>query len=174
MLVHLRSSSEVVEPGSYAFAIYAWRYTGPRAKTQIVCFSESDEVAEDISGLIRSGSTDSARLVVHDSRWHALDAVHVERWGVAKERYVESVRERGRYRIQCLENGLRLKKRSLSRDDENTDARILRMHESELRSAERECARRIAEIQAGVGTADIHTVLLARGVVEVSRGGCNV
>ena len=54
--------------------------------------------------------------------------------------------------------------RNIAEDD---DDRIAVMHRVELENATQRYQQRVAEIEARIATADIHTTLIANGVITV-------
>ena len=121
--------------------------------------------------LLQSSSTTTAPINVDKSMWEALEGRHVSLWQKEKAKHIESVQTIADFRIESISSNYRSRKRSLEQKIMDAfEEKIIRMYQSELQTATERYEGKIAEINARISRADIHTTLVANGIIEIKRG----
>ena len=89
-------------------------------------------------------------------------------WQAEKAQHATSTRQIASYKLESIKNNFQNRKMVLERKiAEDDDERIATMHRVELENATQRYQQRVSEIEAKIATADIHTTLIANGVITV-------
>ena len=89
-------------------------------------------------------------------------------WSEEKAQHTESTKQIARYKLESLSNNYKNRKMVLERKiAEAGDSRIVTMHQSELENATQRYKLKVAEIEEKIAKADIHTTLIANGIITV-------
>jgi ABC-type transporter MlaC component len=103
--------------------------------------------------------------------WDVLEGRHITLWKKEKAKHIESVQTIADFRIESIGSNYRSRKRSLEQEIMDAfEEKIIRMYRSELQTATDNFETKIAEINARVSRADIHTALVANGIIEIKKG----
>jgi len=102
--------------------------------------------------------------------WDSLELMHMCEWKEAKEKYLSDTENTTMFKIESLENTHRNRVRSLEQQINDTyDESIRRMKMSELETIQADFDKRAERIRAERSRADIHTALLANGVILIDE-----
>ena len=169
--LHLELYSEDYPAGKYPFSIFAWSYVGINPMFKVVPICSNLSIESDLVELLQSSSTTTAPINVDKSMWEALEGRHVSLWQKEKAKHIESVQTIADFRIESISSNYRSRKRSLEQKIMDAfEEKIIRMYQSELQTATERYEGKIAEINARISRADIHTTLVANGIIEIKRG----
>ncbi len=156
--------SDVVAPGIYPAAMYAWNYLGARDDFEVLALCPDPSLAEQLQTLLvdaRDTERDAAPGTnlddEHFTQWAASRATHIERMRVHVASQLASLTTTHQARTRLLEEQI----------VKASHANIRRMRESELRSLEDDFDNRRGRLEASVERCDITTALLCSGVIEV-------
>ena len=166
--IGIRISDDSIEKGDYEFLIYAWRYVGLRPDIRLVAISENEQVQDAVLQFMKYADDYPIDGSVHSANWDVMDGKHYEKWQTAKEEYAKLVKEDCNYRVDQLRQ-THTKREMVLRGqlDNATDERIIRMKKSQLDKLTRDYDAQKKELEATIQKADIHTMLLVRGVLHV-------
>ena len=100
--------------------------------------------------------------------WDPLEAKQASLWQKEKANEVKEAESTSAFKIESLTNNFNNRKRSLVQKilDTQSDS-IRRMYNSELETAQQNYSEKIDEIKKQVAQTDIHTTLIANGILEV-------
>jgi len=169
--IHLEYFSDELPVGTYPFSIYAWNYVGMHPTFKVVPICENEMVSNEILSILQEADTAPTTATVTKGTWDALEPRHVAFWLAEKETYIANVQGTANYKLESISSNYRNRKRNLEQKIRDSfDERILRMYQSELQSATENYNARVAEINDRASKADIHTTLVANGVIDIKRG----
>ncbi len=104
----------------------------------------------------------------HIGDWDMLERKQVKLWMDEKAEEIKEAENTSTFKIESLSNNFRNRKRSLEQKIIDTSSEsIRRMYTSELESATESYELKVAEIRKKVDQTDIHTTLIANGILEV-------
>ncbi len=169
--IHLEYFSDELPAGTYPFSIYAWNYVGMQPTFKVVPVCENDLVAAEILNILQEAETATTQVTVTKSTWDVLEPLHIALWLAEKDKYIAGVQGTANYKLESISSNYRNRKRNLEQKIRDAfEDRILRMYQSELQSATENYNARVAEINERASRADIHTTLVANGVIDIRRG----
>lgn len=164
--VALSATSTSVVPGRHPFAIFGWRTIGLRDEYEIKVLATDPSAERDLEAILITA--ESGNSVLHAHERDALDAAHYDRWASARAEHIEKTELHVAAQLASLR--LSHTARVAQLEDQLAEAshpNIVRMRESELRSAEEDFERRSAELRRAIERSDVTTTLLCSGVLEV-------
>ncbi len=161
-------SDDGIGKGDYEFLIYAWRYVGLRPDIKLVAICENEEVQNSVLQYVRFANDYPIDGGVHSASWDLMDGRHYEKWQVAKEEYARFVKEDCSYRVDQLRQTHTKREMVLRGQMESvTDEKITRMRKSQLEKLARDYVSQKKALEETIQKADIHTMLLVRGVIHI-------
>ena len=161
-------SDDGIGKGDYEFLIYAWRYVGLRPDIKLVAICENEEVQNSILQYVRFANDYPIDGGAHSANWDLMDGRHYEKWQTAKEEYARLVKEDCSYRVDQLRQTHTKREMVLRGQMESvTDEKIIRMRKSQLEKLSRDYEAQKKELEETIQKADIHTMLLVRGVLHI-------
>jgi len=132
----------------------------------VVC--DDDVVATELPDILKEAQTGAPAVKMQPSDWDVLERKHVKAWMDEKDNEVSESQNTAAFKIESLTNNFRNRKRSLEQKMlDTTSESIRRMYGSELESAQESYDLKVEEIQQKVTQTDIHTTLIANGILEV-------
>ncbi len=168
--IHIEHYSDDIPEGSYNFSVYAWSYVGMQPKFKVVPVCENDRIAEEFTDILLDANISSNQIKIDSDVLSSLESKQVLLWQAEKERYIGEVTGTANYKLESIGNNYRNRKRILEqRIRDITDEKIIRMYQSELSTATDNYNRKVNEINEQTQRADIHTSLVAKGVLEIKR-----
>ena len=134
----------------------------------MVAICEEARIAAELPEYILTAAAVDYSSKLKPEAWDTLEEHHVRMWQAEKAQHTESTRQVARYKLESLKNNYRNRKLVLERKmAEAGDERIATMHRSELENATQRYQQKVSEIEAKIAKADIHTTLIANGVITV-------
>lgn len=166
--VSLRYTSESIPRGEYAFSIYAWNYIGARSRFRLVPICEQDAVSDEFIDIIKSGTVNKPSHNDYSNRWKALEEKHILMWEKEHKEFIEEAKNSSSYKIESLRSNFAHRKRGIEQQiREAYDKNIIRMKQGELENARERYETKVSMIKEQIKKSDIHTTLIARGVIVV-------
>ena len=160
--------SDTIPEGTYEFSVYAWKYIGTKEYTKLVTVSENEKLSEELPEILELGKNLNNSYKKEDFNWDKIEQKHIEMWLEEKRKHKNDMQNLIAFKLETLKNNYRNHKRTLTRQiDEAFDDSIKRMRMSELETVIANYEKQVSTIEISGETADIHTVLLANGVVNV-------
>lgn len=166
----IKYSSNLLPAGIYPFSIYAWRYTGSNPHSKLVTICENTIIARDLPDMLESRPTELKEQISIPLSWDNLELQHAREWKAAKEKYLLDAENTTMFKLESLENTHRNRVRALEQQiNDSYDELIRRMKLSELEAVKADYEVRVEKIRSEQKYADIHTALLANGVVLIEE-----
>ena len=167
MQCSLTVKSEDLPVGEHHFIIYEWLYKGvkPDNKLQVVTL---EDIPNDILLKAIYHAQNDIRLV--EVEQEAIDNKHFRIWQAAKDDYIEYSRQIVGYKLENLSMSYKSRIKAVKdRLVKETDARIIRMKQSQLVSIELSFEEKQKELNNFIVQSDIVIRKLAVGVLKVGR-----
>ena len=169
--IHLKYYSDELPVGSFPFSIYAWSYVGINPMFRVVPVCENELLASELTDILQDADTTSTSVTVDRNTWTSLESKHIALWQKEKENYISNVQSTANYKLESISSNYRNRKRTLEQKIRDAfEEKIRRMYQSELNTATENYQNKVDEINERASRADIHTTLIANGIVEVKRG----
>lgn len=169
--IHLEYFSNELPVGSFPFSIYEWDYVGLNPTFKVVPLASDNAITEELTDILQDADSLPSAANIDRQAWAILEGKHVALWQQEKAKYIEEVKGIANYRLESLGSNYRSRKRTLEQKiRESFDEKIRRMYQSELDSATEAYNAKVAKINERTDRADIHTSLVANGVIEIKRG----
>lgn len=167
--IHVRYASDDLARGTYRFSVYAWSYTGLNEQFRLTVVCNDDEIAAELPGILREAQTSHPAVHTNPSDWDALEAKQIALWQQSQKAAVQEAQTNAAYRIESLTNNYMNQRRSIENKIRQTDnERILRMYHGQLESETIRYERAVANIRENVRKTDIHSTLIANGILEIT------
>lgn len=166
--IRIQYSTEDLPCGDYHFSVYAWSYVGisPHFKLVVVC--DDDVIASELPEILQESQSGAAAVKINPADWDALEKKQVKLWIDEKASEIKEAENASTFKIESLSNNFRNRKRSLEQKMQDTSSdSIRRMYASELESATESYELKVEEIRKKVGQTDIHSTLIANGILNV-------
>lgn len=168
--IHLEYYSDEISEGTYPFSIYAWSYVGLNPMFRVVPVCENALLATEFTDILQDANTATNNITVDNGTWTALEGMHISQWKQEKETYLAGIQSAANYKLESISSNYRNRKRSLEQKIRDAfDEKIQRMFRSELNTATEKYQSKVDEINDRTSRADIHTSLIANGVIEIKR-----
>lgn len=168
--IHLEYYSEDLEPGTYPFSIYAWSYVGFHPMFKVVPICADSMVASELTEILQDADDSNLNTQVNADIWNGLENMHVVLWQKEKENYINNVRATANFKLESINSNYRNRKRTLEQKIRDSfDEKIIRMYQSELSTATENYQTKVEEINTQTQRADIHTMRVANGIIEIKR-----
>ena len=169
--IHLQYCSDDLPEGRFPFSIYAWSYVGLHPMFKAVPVCDNDAIAEELTEILQEADTDTSTVNIDKSAWDALESKHIGIWQSELAAYTDNVKATANYKLESISSNYQNRKRTLEHKiREAFDEKIRRMYQSELNSATANYNSKISEINERTARADIHTALVANGIIEIKKG----
>lgn len=168
IMTALKAGSKSVPAGRYGFAIYQWQFRGIREDLVLMPISQPESVAQHIGRLLENAVDADTPAHVEAGDREALDEEHYRRWFDARTDHRSRTNELVRFRRESLSTSHHARMALLNEQFGKTDdAKIRRMRQSQIATAEADYARRTADLDAAVDTADIVWTPVAYGTLTI-------
>lgn len=166
--INLKSRSELITPGKYPFAVYAWNYVGITPRFKLVTVCKDAFVNEELIELLQTATSENVSEDVPASTWDGLEELQVLKWQQEKEEHQKTVALMANYKLESIRNNYMSQKRLLEAQIADImDSSISRMHRVELENATEKYESKVAEIEGSKAQADIHVTLIAKGIIHI-------
>lgn len=166
--IRLQYANDDLPTGSYHFSVYAWSYIGlnPHFKLVVVC--DDDVMASELPDILQEAQSGAPAIKMEPSDWDVLEKKQVDLWQQEKNSEIKEAQATSAFKIESLTNNYNNRKRSLEQKILDTESdSIRRMYNSELKSAQEKYFEKVGEIKEQVAKTDIHTTLIANGILEI-------
>lgn len=168
--IHLEYYSDVIPEGTYPFSVYAWRYTGLQPMFKVVPICDNDLLREELVDILQEADSIDESSLTNSNLWDELEGKHIALWNQEKDQYLSEMKVTADYRVESIRSNYRNKRRSLEQKlSGEIDDNRRRMFVSELQTAEEKYQRKVADINDVLSRADIHTALIANGIIDIRR-----
>lgn len=169
--IHLEYYSDDLPAGTYPFSIFAWSYVGLNPMFRVVPICENDLVSAEMQDILQDADTSEKKVEVNKTLWNGLEGKHIALWQKEKENYLVGIQGTANYKLESISSNYRNRKRTLEQKIRDAfDEKIRRMYQSELSTATEKYQIKIDEINERASRADIHTSLIANGIIEIKKG----
>ena len=169
--IHLKYYSEDLPEGTYPFSIYAWSYVGLNPMFRVVPICENELLASELTEILQDAETSSANVSVGKETWAKMEGMHVALWQEEKGKYLSGIQNTANYKLESISSNYRNRKRNLEQKIRDAfEEKIRRMYQSELNTATEKYQIKVNDINDRISRADIHTSLIANGIIEIKRG----
>ena len=166
--IRIQYASDDIERGEYRFSVYAWSYMGINPHFRLVVVCDDDSIAEALPAILQESQSSAPAIKMKPSDWDELERKQVQLWVGEKTSEIKEAESTAKYKIESLANNYYNRKRSLEQkiSDTGSDS-IRRMYTSELETATERFELKKSEIRKKVQQTDIHTTLIANGILDV-------
>lgn len=169
--IHLDYYSDSLPEGTYPFSIYTWNYVGLSPMFRVVPICENDLIAAELTDILQEAETSDAYGTVDKAMWAGLERKHIALWQHEKETYLAGIQSTAAYKLESISSNYRNQRRTLEQKIRDAyDEKICRIYQSQLNTATEKYQIKVDEINDRASRADIHTALIANGIIEVKRG----
>lgn len=166
--IRLQYATENLPNGDYHFSVYAWSYVGINPHFRLVVVCDDDVIAAELPEILQEAQSGAAAVKINTSDWDALEKKQVKLWMDEKAFEIKEAENTSTFKIESLSNNFRNRKRSLEQKIQDTSSEsIRRMYISELESATESYELKVEEVRKKVRQTDIHTTLIANGILNV-------
>lgn len=164
----IKSVSDIIEPGKYPFAVYAWNYVGINPRFKLVTICKDDSVSEELMELLQTAVSEHTTDNVSEDSWDGLEEIQIAKWQAECVEHKKAVELSANYKLESIRNNFRSRKRALETQIADIkDSSITRMHRAELDNATEKYESKVDEIERSVAQADIHVRLIAKGILHI-------
>ena len=169
--IHLEYYSDNLPAGTYPFSIFAWSYVGLNPMFRVVPICENDLVTAEMQDILQEADTSQKNVDVSKELWSTLEGKHISVWQKEKEKYLVGIQGTANYKLESISSNYRNRKRTLEQKIRDAfDEKIRRMYQSELATATEKYQIKVNEINDRASRADIHTSLVANGIIDIKKG----
>lgn len=166
--IRLQYATKNLPNGDYHFSVYAWSYVGINPHFRLVVVCDDDVIAAELPEILQEAQSGVAAVKINPSDWDALEKKQVKLWMDEKASEIKEAENTSTFKIESLSNNFRNRKRSLEQKIQDTSSEsIRRMYISELESATESYELKVEEVRKKVRQTDIHTTLIANGILNV-------
>lgn len=166
--IRLQYANDDLPTGAYHFSVYAWSYVGLNPHFRLVVVCDDDVIAAELPDILQESQSGAAAVKMQPSDWDELEKKQVKLWMEEKSVEVKEAESTSTFKIESLTNNFRNRQRSLEQKIlDTTSESIRRMYNSELESAQESYEAKVNSIRQQVAQTDIHTTLIANGILEV-------
>lgn len=166
--IRLQYANDDLPVGAYHFSVYAWSYKGMNPHFRLVVVCDDDVIASELPDILQEAQSGAAAIKMLPSDWDGLERKQVKLWMEEKSAAVIEAENTATFKIESLTNNFRNRQRSLEQKLlDTTSESIRRMYNSELESAMESYEAKVDSIRQKVAQTDIHTTLIANGILEV-------
>ena len=121
--------------------------------------------------IIQEANCSTTAPSVRQDTWAFLEPLHISLWQKEREIYLSNVQSTANYKLESIRSNYSNRKRNLEQKIRDAfEEKILRMYKSELQSATENYNDRVTDINNRISRADIHTTLIAHGIIDIRKG----
>ena len=168
--LHVEYNSSRFESGQYLFCVYAWNYVGVNPHTRMVVICEDDDIAKALPEILLEARSTAEPDIPGSPKWDHLEKKHISEWKREKISALDEADRLCAFKKESLSfNFLNLKRSLEQRMADTTSDKLRRMFEGQLQSATRRFEEKSAELELQAGRTDIHTTLIANGILDIKE-----
>lgn len=164
----LRVRSELVPPGRYPIAVHSWTRFDSHDTLTLRYVSTDPSVEAVADALLAMAVDGESEAGLGTTQVEMLEQRHHTEWQLARDKHVARAKAAGAQRVASLraqrDRQLRVVEESASKV---SDARIVKMRQSELATIQEKFDRLIAQHERAVSGSDLITKQLATAILEV-------
>lgn len=169
--IHLEYYTDALPEGTYPFSVYAWSYVGLTPMFRVVPICDNKMISAELTDILQEANTSTENTVVDKNTWAGLEERHISLWQKEKENYLAGIQNTANYKLESIASNYRNRRRNLEQKIRDAfEERIRRMYQSELNTATERYQIKVNEINDRTARADIHTSLIANGIIDIKRG----
>ena len=136
----------------------------------VVPVCANDKIESDIVELLQVADSTTAPVAIQKEVWTPLEERHIALWQNAKSKHIDNVQAIANFKLESIGSNYRNRKRTLEQKIRDSfDEKIIRMYQSELNSSTENFNTKVSEINTRASRADIHTTLVANGIIEIRK-----
>ena len=166
--INLKSGSDIIAPGKYPFAVYAWNYVGINPRFKLVTVCKDETVGDELIELLQMAVSENSIGNVPEDSWDGLEEIQIGKWQAECVEHKKAVELSANYKLESMRNNFMSRKRALEAQIADIeDSSITRMHRAELENATEKYESKVAEIEESKAQADIHVTLIAKGIMHI-------
>jgi len=168
---NLAAQSDTVQPGQYPYAIYRWQKKGIKEDFTFQLLSTDPRLTEAMLAILESAqlfSNADVSISVQDET--ELEQHHYRLWVDARAEHIEQVQQHVDSRTNSLKT-THTARIAILRDqlEINSDAKIQRMKQAQIETAERDYAQHLKQLELAAKQADILAEALVFGVLVIEE-----
>ena len=170
MYLHIQYYSHELSEGTYFFSIYAWNYVGLNSQFRLVVVCDNEIIEKELPDLLQDSKSVSDNLEIQSTQWESLEKRQVFLLMNEKNKILDETKTSAAFKIESLTNNYQNRYRSLEQkiaDAQNDN--IQRMFSSEMESVHLNFEEKIRSIKDQVHQTDIHSKLIANGILDIVR-----
>jgi hypothetical protein len=170
-MVFCEFATSEIQPGSYPFAIYQWRYHGFHEDLRFVPVTGNERVTKNLLKWLEHASEVShpTGKQLDDAALSELERHHHRQWTEAREQHHQRIEQIVSFRQESLDASHRVNMEVRhSRLNRANEEKIRRMREGEVNNAQADYERRSEELGRVLTRADITAKRVARGILIVT------
>lgn len=168
--IHLEYHTDALPVGRYPFSVYAWSYVGINPQFRVVTVCDNDSIANELAEILQTPDLATSAINIEEDPWAELEDKHIRLWEQEKAKYLQIVRSTADYKLESIGANYRNRKRTLEQKiQDSVEDNIRRLYEGELSNATAMYQSKVEEINEGISRADIHTVLIANGILDIKE-----
>ena len=138
---------------------------------RVVPICENDLLAAELTDILQDADTASNSISADKSTWSGLEGKHIALWQQEKSTYLAGIQSTANYKLESISSNYRNRKRTLEQKIRDAfEEKIRRMYQSGLNTATEKYHIKVDEIKERASRADIHTALIANGIIDIRRG----
>lgn len=169
LVCNLAAKRDDLPPGRHPYAIYRWRKIGLKDDFTFQAVAANPAISAQMLELLET----AVPVVlpggdIAEAEERILESHHYRLWIDLRAAHIEQVTQTTEARLASLDTTHAARLALLEEQrDAATDARIRRMKESQIQTAQRDYARRANEVRVAPGQADVIAEAVAFGVLVV-------
>ena len=137
---------------------------------RVVPICRNDLLAAELVNILQEADASTVNIAVNQHTWDDLEGMHITLWQHEKSKYLADILSTANYRLESISSNYRSQRRTLEHMIRDAlDEKIRRMYQGELNSATEIYQAKVDEINDRASRADIHTSLIANGIIEIKR-----
>jgi hypothetical protein len=157
-----------IPPGEYPFSLYSWEYKGIRPRIEYIPICKDVTIEKEFFNLIQEAVSIAVNTDKYIEIWKKYEEKHLSLWQIELDRYRAEVKSNSDFRIASLAQNMERRKKIASRQlAGSVDPKIVLMRKTQIERIESGFEAKKINIEEICKAADIHTALIANGVLEV-------
>lgn len=168
--IKLNYATTAFPEGRYHFSVYAWSYMGINPHFRLVVVCDNDVIAKELPEILQESQSIGGNAKIKPSDWDALEKKQISLWIKEKAAEIKEAENISKFKLESLSNNYKNRERSLKQKIRDSQSEsIRRMYNSELETATETYNLKVGTIRKQVEQTDIHTTLIANGLLEVVK-----
>ena len=167
----VRVSDSDIEPGTYTFAIYSWKYHGLRPAISLVPVCLNKNVRENLFDYLESGvAFHDEKSALNKPQIQEIEKVHHGIWEKEKQNHLHQTKQMCAYRLESLNTSMRGRRNVVEEQlSSTTNENIHRMKQGELKNINADYQKQKDKIEKAMSRVDIHAQPIVFGKLRVEN-----